>query len=640
MSLIKDDKLVKKTTTGKKTVYTLKNLNRSGKPTKLGDVFNHLPSGIVIKSETGMGATTLEIGSMRNSIIVEPLRFTAESKALKHNCFFVGTSLKKKDAVDVPAIRKYLTSPPTPLTPFKKILCVVDSLYKVLEAISEEGLALSDFFLVLDETDSLQLDSSFRKIMNQAFEDYKKFPQDSRATVTATPIEFSDPDLSLEKVTEIKYKTSSPREVALVRTPDYKGQLADEIMELLENHPGEKIFVALNSVKAIKEVAYHLEEKKGVNSSSFKILCSTSSKTKAGKRFSEIENEKLPGLINFLTAAYFTGFDIDEPYHLLVAISAGSQTLELSELRYKQIAGRCRKKLLSEKIVYEGEGHGALDVYDFPTLSKMAEEEITSINCFSRTYGAGEDQIRNHMLKIRSSILESRTVNGSALVFEDLSKELKKAYTAFDGILESSRLRKEVFPITDGLKKGLEAIGFNVVQTDSNPSGYTGNSRPLNKSSIEELEIIDEVLKNYQQFGIPFSSQNFEGFTKVVLELVEQYKNKVDENYLIKRVQIGYSTPEGGMKRLKNLKLELEFACAPDTEFLKVSVTGSFNIGNTYTKDELTKEMSRILKRNSISMPDDQVWRYVRRVFTVKQGNGTSNYKLQKWVVDPKLVKK
>lgn len=637
MSLIKDDKLVKKTTTGKKTVYTLKNLNRSGKPTKLGDVFNHLPSGIVIKSETGMGATTLEIEAERNSIIVEPLRITAESKASKHKCFFVGTPLKKKDAVDVLAIRKYLT---TSTTPFKKILCVVDSLYKVLDAISEEGLALSDFFLVLDETDSLQLDSSFRKIMNQAFENYKKFPPDSRATVTATPIEFSDPDLASEKVTEIKYKTSSLREVTLVRTPDYKGQLADEIMELLENHPDEKIFVALNSVKAIMEVADHLQYKKGVKPGSLKVLCSTSSKAKVGPRFSEISKELLPSKVNFVTAAYFTGFDIDEPYHLLVAISAGSQTLELSELRYKQIAGRCRKKLLSEKIVYDGEGLGGFEVYDFSTLSEMADEEIKSINCFSRTYGPGEDQLRNHMLKIRSSIIESKTVNGSALVFEDLSKELKKAYTAFDGILESSRLRKEIFPIVDGLKQRLEAIGFTVIQIDSTPWLTLGNSRSLKRNEKESLETIDEVLKNHLLDGIGFNPGNFDGFEKEVFELFHEYQNRIEEGYLTKRLLNCCTSVSGGKKKLNALKQEVEFACIPNSEPLKQAVQDAFKIGNTYPKDALTKEMSRILKRNSISMPDDQVWRYVRRVFTVKQGNGTSNYKLQKWVIDPKLVKK
>lgn len=636
MSLVKDDKLVKKTTTGKKTVYTLKNLNRSGKPTKLGDVFNHLPSGIVIKSETGMGATTLEIEAERNSIIVEPLRFTAESKASKHKCFFVGTPLKKKDAVDVLAIRKYLT---TSTTPFKKILCVVDSLYKVLDAISEEGLALSDFFLVLDETDSLQLDSSFRKIMNQAFEDYKKFPPDSRATVTATSIEFSDPDLATEKVTEIKYKTSSHREVTIVRTSDYKGQLADEIMELLENHPTEKIFVALNSVNSIMEVADHLQYKKGVKPSSLKVLCSTSSKAKAGQRFSEISKELLPAQVNFVTAAYFTGFDIDEPFHLLVAISAGSQTLELSELRYKQISGRCRKKLLSEKIVFEGEGLGGLELYDFSTLSAIADEEIKSINCFSRTYGPGEEQLHKHMLKIRSSILESKTVNGSSLVFEDRSGELKKAYTAFDGILESSRLRHEVFPKVDGLKLSLEAIGFNVNQIDSTPSETLGGSRSLKRNERERLEDTVEMLQNYLDYGFDVNPENFEDFEKDVFKTLHQYRNRINESYLIKKLRDCCTSIDGGKKQLKNLNKELEFACIPDSEPLKQSVKSAFKIGKTYPKEDLTREMTTILTRIGIIMPEDQVWRYVRRIFKVKQGNGTRNFKIQNWIIDPGMIK-
>lgn len=53
--------------------------------TRLSDVFPLIPHGIVQKDETGMGATTLEIESPRNSIIVEPIKVTASSKAYHHS---------------------------------------------------------------------------------------------------------------------------------------------------------------------------------------------------------------------------------------------------------------------------------------------------------------------------------------------------------------------------------------------------------------------------------------------------------------------------------------------------------------------------------------------------------------------------
>jgi hypothetical protein len=54
--------------------YVLKN------GTWLGDSFNFLPSGIIDKRETGIGATTLEIKCNRDSIIIEPLKSTVKQK--------------------------------------------------------------------------------------------------------------------------------------------------------------------------------------------------------------------------------------------------------------------------------------------------------------------------------------------------------------------------------------------------------------------------------------------------------------------------------------------------------------------------------------------------------------------------------
>ncbi len=59
---------------------------------KLGEVIDRLPSGIIDERATGIGATTCEITSPRNSIIVVPTRALAYSKALSHpDSFYVGS---------------------------------------------------------------------------------------------------------------------------------------------------------------------------------------------------------------------------------------------------------------------------------------------------------------------------------------------------------------------------------------------------------------------------------------------------------------------------------------------------------------------------------------------------------------------
>ena len=152
-------------------------INRIGEITKnikskinhLSDVLFQLPAGFVYKEETGMGATTLEIFAERNSIIVEPIKITASSKAFKHNCLYVGSSTKYHDkrSPTEAEINAYANDPSIK---YKKIIVVADSLPKVLEAI--ENSVYNDFFLVLAEIDSFQLDSNYRKSMAECIDFY------------------------------------------------------------------------------------------------------------------------------------------------------------------------------------------------------------------------------------------------------------------------------------------------------------------------------------------------------------------------------------------------------------------------------------------------------------------------------------
>ena len=86
---IKSDNLVvrKKANTDKNTqTITIKRYkNRKKDHVYLSDVFIETPSRFILKDETGMGATYLELEANRNSIIVEPIKITASSKAYKHD---------------------------------------------------------------------------------------------------------------------------------------------------------------------------------------------------------------------------------------------------------------------------------------------------------------------------------------------------------------------------------------------------------------------------------------------------------------------------------------------------------------------------------------------------------------------------
>ena len=98
---------------------------------KLSQVFNQLPFGILNKNRTGVGATTLEIKSERNSIIVVPTKNLAFNKAQtgKGKYLYVGSAIKGKadSGTTKKDIIKYINNNSIP---YKKIITVADYIFR------------------------------------------------------------------------------------------------------------------------------------------------------------------------------------------------------------------------------------------------------------------------------------------------------------------------------------------------------------------------------------------------------------------------------------------------------------------------------------------------------------------------------
>ena len=76
---IKNKKLIVSTkhTTKGNTITIKRYQTKKKSPVYLADVFLETLAGFIYKDETGMGATSLELTTGRNSIIVEPIKITA-----------------------------------------------------------------------------------------------------------------------------------------------------------------------------------------------------------------------------------------------------------------------------------------------------------------------------------------------------------------------------------------------------------------------------------------------------------------------------------------------------------------------------------------------------------------------------------
>lgn len=346
---------------------------------KLGQLLDRVPYGIIDKSITGIGATTLEINTeLRNSIIVVPTKALAYNKCKSTNnvrseyyCMYVGSSIGDitKD-ITIDKIMKYIDYRGTSV---RKFIVVADSLPMLLDFLKILGEDIyRDYFLMVDEIDTMQADSAYRPRLEAVMDYYFRFKFYNRAAITATMSAFSNPKLENEARVRIEWEVNPKRDISTLFTT-YVDDLAwNEINILLETDEN-KILVAYNSLDGIANIIKHLS----IPSSDCGILCSERSIDKAQLYIDDVHNSigsngHLLKRVTFMTCAYFAGIDIMDKCHLITVTSKLQPFTYLSLNRMTQIAGRCRKGTISETIIY-----------DIPEISPKSE--IKEVNNYRQS---------------------------------------------------------------------------------------------------------------------------------------------------------------------------------------------------------------------------------------------------------------
>jgi hypothetical protein len=360
-------------------VYTIKNKTKSsGKlvPVKLGHVFNYLPAGIIDKSETGIGGTSLELDCDRDSIVVQPYFNTAYSKSKlktienRYEVLYFGI-IQEKEPLKGKSGKAKKINTKTPTTRYNfgetlkdyllrarrnqqplKITCVTDQLSSLKQHLEEIQPGLfSKFHVVLDEIDSMQEQSSYRNVMEKCVSIFKQHPAEKRTLISATVKHFHDPELvSIDRI-KIQYEKQDKVILACV----FSKNVVKETIEQLISDPtylDNKVVIACNNIAYCVDIADALSKLEHFSGKKIKILCSHNSEHKAGDYFSSLsDGSLLPADINLITAAYFNGNDINEDYHSIILGKGRNPSMRLSADLIYQIRGRCRKKILSNKFI-------------------------------------------------------------------------------------------------------------------------------------------------------------------------------------------------------------------------------------------------------------------------------------------------
>jgi hypothetical protein len=563
----------------------------------------------VHKEETGMGATSMELKAQRNSIIVEPIKVTASSKAYEASTspqdrvLYVGSpTVNHPKRITKKVIQAYLNDKSVK---FKKIVVVADSLHRIIDAVGPS--VYTNFFLLLDEADSFQMDSTYRKSMEQCMDVYKKFHEGKRAMVSATINDFSDPELASEAKTNIRYDVEKKRTITLLQaqTAEIHGVCYDEIKDRLQKSPGDKIAVAYNSVTNCYSILDRLLQDKVINQDEVSFLCSKNSADRVKKYYKELDSKVLPSKLCFMTSAYFSGFDISERYHLVTISSIRNRVYTLSEQRIKQIAGRCRHTdgLLSETIIYDAKpGDPEKDrLYTAPGLAKAAQSQIDAFNCMHSHYKKHPVlyQDYDNISTLVLSALDAGKV--SYIRREKDSGTFKISYLTIDAVVENNNTRFNLYDHIDKLADILSKKHNVTVRQVSSSSTVD----IIDPTPVDRLQLVESILSYLRlkplvlEVSMRLHSSKLKPVERQLLDMYKRFTPYLDmDSFIDIMEEAALDSPDS--RKLKNLELAATFCILPDSHSLKLNIRTVFQVGQSYTPEELTSCLSHAFTKSGI----------------------------------------
>ena len=569
----------------------------------LSNYLTKMPHGLVDKKIPGIGATTLEINSKRNSIIVFPTKALAYGKHSKHpNTLYVGSEIKgEKEKVTNQQIEEYLAK-----DGYKKLLVVADSLGRLLGII---GKNYKDYFLMIDEIDVLQTDNNFRPQLENVIDYYLMFPLKNRCMVTATMKEFINPLLKKECKFSITWIYNARRDVKLLHTNNTTQTVIEEII----SHPRDKIFIAYNSILQIQNILSTLDEETRKECA---ILCSEASIKEAGEYFAPKlgDNDILPARINFATCCYFTGIDIEDSYHLITVSDVRRSHSMLTLDRMTQIHGRCRKDngVLSETIIYNTLGYvsvmESMEKYTATLLNKA--QKVLKVLESADTISQGDYTLTDLFAIIKEAIREKaqERIAGNELINltrKDIYGKNVPAYLNIDYIIERTDLYASYF-MPETLK---EVLGkqVNIISYKSLPHGVSPEQNSIektNKDAQNKLtdsyiqEAIDniKVLSTTGQLNdntLHLYIRQSRSRTKIFLERFIKLYKYVDLDSLLHQL---WEIRTSNSIAYKNLNNAVMYWALDEEHPFKVAIRRSFTLNKSYSASEIQEILAPIVQ--------------------------------------------
>ena len=412
---------------------------------------NFMPSNIILdKTITGIGATSMELDSERDSIIIEPTVPVIQGK-VRNNPF-----LAVYQDCGVNDIKSYLSNAQIR---YKKLLSTPEGFWKIKKACKELNIDLyGRFFCLFDECEKLTQDTDYRKKITKPVKDFFSFQ--CKAFVSATPLKVSDPRFAGFKKIKVAPQFDYKEDLKLITTNRYYDDVKKYLLEDLKDSP--MVFLFLNTTDGINKLIDEL----GIREQS-KIFCSAQSVDKLKKRgFKDVESMYQEPLkkYNFFTCRFYSAFDIKleqmPDVVLLTDLYEASHSIIDPFTEAIQIQGRFRNKFEGGKR-FKSLTH----ITNTRLLDTKPEDEIDAeLEVFQNNYQHLQaDYDREEDAQKKKAIQKDmERINFAEFTNKDDDGNLEMDYFSIDN-LYNEELVKSYYQNADTLKAAYENCGyFNV----------------------------------------------------------------------------------------------------------------------------------------------------------------------------------
>ena len=528
----------------------------------LSNVLSEIPTDCILsKRVPGCGATTLELKTNRNSIIIVPNVPVIQSKEKKEP-YPKGVY----EDVTVSEVVTYLKE-----NIRYKIMTTPESFGKIKVACEKCNINIySEFFLLMDECHQLVKDVDYRNFIVLPMADFFKFK--NKAMVSATPLGFSDPRLKKFETLEVRADYNYQQEITVINA--YNTTKA--IGEYLESHQNGTVCFFVNSITQIYSIMRHF---KLLEDSTVYCAPKSVTKLKEGYDFTNAYKEwsaETMKRYNFFTGRFFSAFDLELTYKPdLVMITdpyLSPYTMLDVDTDCIQICGRFRYGISSATHIYRVNPEICVK------SKEQVEQDIHDLEI-------GYNTLRRYYKNADSR--EDRMAFGQVIdihpfrqyLYSDLTKNCFRIDCKVNEVLVEGKYKSEL-TVTDWYNDcHYFTPTFEVCNSNENDE-----KMEIIKSAHTIRDKRKKIVEILSQFEQPLSENAFDFINKIrkidpfIVEAFELLGRKgiEEQNYNQQKINEKIIMKQ----RRGNRAIRL--------------IMNSFKVGNSYTNDYIKDELTRI----------------------------------------------